>query len=70
MEILKRNLSFFLVGLGFKLRVYYSGYFEEEVYQTTFLGWPQISVLLISASQVARITCVSLWHLASFKNRM
>jgi hypothetical protein len=28
------------------------------------LGWPQTSVLLTSASQVARITCVSHWHLA------
>jgi hypothetical protein len=31
---------------------------------TISLGWPQITILLISASQVARITGISHWHLA------
>jgi hypothetical protein len=35
-----------------------------EISWTFSPGWPQISILLISASQVARITGVSHWHLA------
>jgi hypothetical protein len=40
------------------------GYFWDMVLQTIFLGWPQTSVLLISASWVARSTDVSHCHLA------
>jgi hypothetical protein len=36
-----------------------SGYVEDGVLGTICLGWPQTTVLLISASQVARITGVS-----------
>jgi hypothetical protein len=34
------------------------------VSQTVCLGWPQTTSLPVSASQVARITGVSPWHLA------
>jgi hypothetical protein len=36
------------------------------VSQTICLGWPQSSILLTLASQLASITCLSHWHLASF----
>jgi hypothetical protein len=36
-----------------------SGYFGDGVSWTICLGWPQTSILPISASQVARITSVS-----------
>jgi hypothetical protein len=36
------------------------GYFGDGVSQTICLGWPQTSILPISASQVARITGRSL----------
>jgi hypothetical protein len=36
-----------------------SGYFGAGVSWTIYPGWPQTSILLISASQVARITGVS-----------
>jgi hypothetical protein len=71
---------FFFVGLGFELRVwtwkagtlplgktcspFWSGYFGDRLLWTVCLGWPQIAILLISASQVARITGVSHWCLA------
>jgi hypothetical protein len=33
------------------------------------MSWPQVVILLVSASQIARITSVSHWHLAySFNN--
>jgi hypothetical protein len=34
--------------------------------QPTCVGWPQIAILLTSASQVARIIGVSHWRLAKF----
>jgi hypothetical protein len=37
---------------------------EGGVSKTICSGWPQISILLISASQAARIIGVSHWHLA------
>jgi hypothetical protein len=37
-----------------------SGYSETRVSQTICLGWPQTMILLISASQVARIIGVGL----------
>jgi hypothetical protein len=37
-----------------------SGYFRDGVSQTIFLGWPRTEILLISASQIARITSVNL----------
>jgi hypothetical protein len=69
----------FLVGLGFELGVWnlhkagaapliHFGLIilEMEGSQTTCLDWPQISILLISASQVDRITVVSHRHPANF----
>jgi hypothetical protein len=72
-----------LVGLEFKLRasrlqsrlyclshtftVFCSGYFGDGVSQTVCPDWPQNSILLISSSQVARITGMSHWHLAQIK---
>jgi hypothetical protein len=41
-------------------------FFQDRVSQTLCLGWLQMTVLLISASQVARIAGVSHWHLALF----
>jgi hypothetical protein len=41
-----------------------SGYFGGEVLQTICSGWSQTKILLISVSQVARITGMSHWHLA------
>jgi hypothetical protein len=38
------------------------GYFQDRVSCTIYLGWLQITILLISASWVARITGVSHWH--------
>jgi hypothetical protein len=38
------------------LDLFYIGYFWDRVLWTTCLGWPWIVILLISASQVARIT--------------
>jgi hypothetical protein len=43
------------------LEPFCSAYFGDGVLRTICLGWPQISILLISASQVARITDVSHW---------
>jgi hypothetical protein len=46
-----------------------SGYFGDRVSHSVCLGWPQPTVLLISASQVTRITGVrhrSLAHHVSF----
>jgi hypothetical protein len=34
---------------------FYPGYFGDRILRTVCLGWPQNSILLISASQVARI---------------
>jgi hypothetical protein len=60
----------FLVGLGFELRAlclqsrgstictsnpFCSDYFEDGVLWTLCLGWPWTMILLISASQVAKI---------------
>jgi hypothetical protein len=39
---------------------FYSGYFGGRVSQIVCPGWPQIEILLILASQVARITGVSI----------
>jgi hypothetical protein len=68
------------VGLGFELRVstckagmlpleslYQSisvGHFGDGFSQNIYPGWSQTLILLISASQVARITGMSHWHLA------
>jgi hypothetical protein len=41
-----------------------SGYFGDGVSVTISLGWPETSILLISASQVARVSGVSHQHLA------
>jgi hypothetical protein len=38
---------------------FYSGYFGDRVLQTICPGWPQTMILTISASQIARITCMS-----------
>jgi hypothetical protein len=40
-----------------------SGYFGDGILQTVFPDWPQISILLISASQVDGINGVSHQHL-------
>jgi hypothetical protein len=40
------------------------GYFGDRILQTIFLGWPQIAILSISASQVSGITDVNHQHLA------
>jgi hypothetical protein len=37
---------------------------EMGVLQTICLGWPWTKILLISASQVAKITGMSHWHQA------
>jgi hypothetical protein len=44
--------------------VYFAVVFEMGgwVSWTIYLGWPQAAILLMSASQVARITGVSHWH--------
>jgi hypothetical protein len=42
-----------------------SGYFGDGISQTIYSGWPQTSMLPISASQVAKITGVSHWRLTS-----
>jgi hypothetical protein len=68
-----KNLRFFWWDGGFELRAlglqsrrlshtfspFCSGYFGDGISQTIWLGWPQILLLLISASQVARITGLS-----------
>jgi hypothetical protein len=41
-----------------------SGYFRDGVLQTICLGWPQTTILLISASQALRIIGVSHQRLA------
>jgi hypothetical protein len=41
-----------------------SGYFEDGISQTICLGWPRTAILLVSASQVARIPDISHQHLA------
>jgi hypothetical protein len=41
------------------------GYFQDRVSRTIFLGWIRTVILLISASQVARITGVSHQHLTT-----
>jgi hypothetical protein len=38
---------------------FFSGYFGDGVFLTICLGWPGFFILLISASQVARITSMS-----------
>jgi hypothetical protein len=43
-----------------------SGYFGDGVSRTICLGWPQTLILPISASQVAKITCVSPSHQALY----
>jgi hypothetical protein len=43
-----------------------SGYFGGGVLRIICPGWPRTTVLLISASQVARTTGVSHWHPARF----
>jgi hypothetical protein len=40
------------------------GYFGDRVSRNICPGWPQIVILLISASQVARITGMNYWFLA------
>jgi hypothetical protein len=50
-----------------------SGYFGDEVSWSICLGWPRAMILLISASQVARITDMSyhawhLFHLCTFED--
>jgi hypothetical protein len=40
----------------------YFGYFGGRVSRNICLGWPQISILQISASQIAEITGMSHWH--------
>jgi hypothetical protein len=42
--------------------VLHVGYFQDRVSQTISPGWLQTVILLISASQVGRITGVSHWH--------
>jgi hypothetical protein len=42
-----------------------SVYFGDGVSWTVCMGWPWTMILLISASQVARITCMSHRCLAS-----
>jgi hypothetical protein len=44
-----------------------SGYFEDRIFWTICPGWPWISVLLLSASQIARIIGMSHWHSASYR---
>jgi hypothetical protein len=75
------SFFFFLVGLGFEFRAshiakqvlyclshtsssFCCGYFEDMVLWTICQGWHQTAIL-ISASQVARLTSVSHWCLAS-----
>jgi hypothetical protein len=40
--------------------------FNDRVLRTICPGWLRTTILLISASWVARITAVSHWHLALF----
>jgi hypothetical protein len=56
------------VGLGFELRasclqiqsIFCCGYFEMESHKLFCLGWPWTTVLLISASKVARLIGLNL----------
>jgi hypothetical protein len=43
-------------------------FFQDRVSQTICLGWLWTTILLVSASWVARITGMSQWCLASFPN--
>jgi hypothetical protein len=52
-----------LLHLSHILSPFCSGYFRAGVWWTICLGWPQIILLLISASQVARLTGMSYWCL-------
>jgi hypothetical protein len=45
-----------------------SGYFGDGILQTVCLGWLPASILLISASQAARITGMSHLHMAHWRN--
>jgi hypothetical protein len=65
------HIFFFLKRLEFELRAshlnhtsspFCSGYFGSEVSQTVCPSWSQITILPISASQVARFTGMSHWH--------
>jgi hypothetical protein len=61
-----------LYCLNHDFRPFCSGYFGDGILRTVCLGWPQTAILLISNSQIARITGVSLWHLdltQSFKTK-
>jgi hypothetical protein len=46
-----------------------SGYFGNRVFGTSYLGCSRTTVLLISSSQVARITCVSHSHISLAKHQ-
>jgi hypothetical protein len=48
--------------LSHTFSLFCSGYCRDGVLWTICLGWPETTVLLISASQVVRITGVSYWH--------
>jgi hypothetical protein len=41
---------------------FFSGYCEDRVLLIISLGWPQIMILPILVSQVARTTGVNNWH--------
>jgi hypothetical protein len=49
-------------SIAWATALFYSGYFGNGVLRTIFPGWLSTAVLLISASQVARITGVSHQH--------
>jgi hypothetical protein len=48
-----------LYSLGHTSSPFCSGYFGDRVSQTVCLGWPQTMILLISASQIVKITGVN-----------
>jgi hypothetical protein len=56
-----------LYCLSHTSRPFCSGYFGDGISPTVCLGWPQTTILLISASQIARITTMNWTVFEEFK---
>jgi hypothetical protein len=47
--------------------LFFSGYFGDGISWTSCSGWPQIKILMVSASHIAKITGMSHHHLEIIK---
>jgi hypothetical protein len=64
-EVCTQDLVFEKQGfycLNHTSNLFCSGYFADGFYWSIYLGWPQIVILLISVSEVARIIGISHQH--------